>query len=571
MVKLNSGTRTISVRLSQTLQKDQTLTGNLGPDNPLNHLPYAVDAPFDSYHRQHEPTCLEKTRVDVLRQIFDWADGQDERCIFWLNGLAGTGKSTIARTVACEYSERKHLGASFFFSRGGGDVSHAGKFFTSIAVQLANNAPPLQRYICDAIRERSDIASKSLRDQWRQLVLGPLSKLSDDSRPSSYVLVVDALDECDDDDNVRVILQLLAEARSLKTVRIRIFMTSRREVPIRHGFCDIPEAEHEDFVLHNIPPVIVDQDISIFLEYNLTVIRQEYYLAADWPGKQDIRRLVKNANGLFIWAATACRFIREGRKFAAGRLSIILNDDSSTADFSKNDSSTDDSSTDDSTMAPEEQLNKIYIAVLKNAVSKYKRPERKKFNKLLMETAGAIILLFSPLSVFSLAALLHVHGDDIIQTLDDLHSILDIPEDRARLIRLHHPSFRDFLLSKERCGDPKFWVDEKQAHRTLANNCIQLLSEKLRRDICGLSSPGALATEVQQERIKQCLPAELQYACLYWVQHIQKSHTQLQDDGEVHVFLQKHFLHWLEALSLLRKISDGILALISLDSINAVS
>ena len=115
-------------------------------------MPYAVDAPFDSYHRQHELTCLENTRVDVLRQIFDWADGQDERCIFWLNGLAGTGKSTIARTVACEYSERKRLGTSFFFSRGGGDVSHAGKFFTSIAVQLANNAPPLQRYICEAIR-----------------------------------------------------------------------------------------------------------------------------------------------------------------------------------------------------------------------------------------------------------------------------------------------------------------------------------------------------------------------------------------------------------------------------------
>jgi hypothetical protein len=76
---------------------------------------------------------------------------------------------------------------------GGGDVSHAGKFFTSIAVQLANNAPPLQRYICEAIRERSDITSKSLRDQWRQLVLGPLSKFSDDSRPSSYVLIVDAL------------------------------------------------------------------------------------------------------------------------------------------------------------------------------------------------------------------------------------------------------------------------------------------------------------------------------------------------------------------------------------------
>jgi pantothenate kinase-related protein Tda10 len=96
-------------------------------------LLYAIDAPFDSYHRQHEPTCLENTRVDVLRRIFDWVDRQDEQCIFWLNGLAGMGKSTIARTIAREYSKWKRLRASFF-SRGGGDVSHASKFFTSIAM-----------------------------------------------------------------------------------------------------------------------------------------------------------------------------------------------------------------------------------------------------------------------------------------------------------------------------------------------------------------------------------------------------------------------------------------------------
>src|SRR5450432_4185996 len=92
-----------------------------------------------------------------------WADGPRDKCIFWLDGLAGTGKSTIARTVAHRYFEQKRLGASFFFSRGGGDVSHAGKFFTSTAVQLANNVPSLQQHICDAVTERKDIASQSPR------------------------------------------------------------------------------------------------------------------------------------------------------------------------------------------------------------------------------------------------------------------------------------------------------------------------------------------------------------------------------------------------------------------------
>ncbi|OAF63117.1 hypothetical protein VC83_00674, partial [Pseudogymnoascus destructans] len=243
-------------------------------------------APFNSYYRQHEPTCLADTRVDLLQEIYEWADGkdgQDERCIFWLNGLAGTGKSTISRTVARRYNEQKRLGASFFFSKAGGDVSHAGKFFTSLAVQLAKTIPSLQKHICDAIVERSDIANLSLLDQWRQLVLGPLSELTKSHQ--SYVLVVDALDECEGDNNVRKILELLAEARSLKMVRLRVFLTSRPEIPIRHGIHRIPQADHHDFILQNIPPAIINHDISLFLEYTLRKIRQDWSLGADWPGE----------------------------------------------------------------------------------------------------------------------------------------------------------------------------------------------------------------------------------------------------------------------------------------------
>src|SRR4051812_47807960 len=103
----------------------------------LNRLPYAADAPFNAYKRQHDPVCLDDTRVDLLREIRDWIDGGDGRFIFWLNGLAGTGKTTIARTVAKQCFENGRIEASFFFSRGGGDTGHAGKFFTSLALQLA--------------------------------------------------------------------------------------------------------------------------------------------------------------------------------------------------------------------------------------------------------------------------------------------------------------------------------------------------------------------------------------------------------------------------------------------------
>jgi len=61
--------------------------------------------------------------------------------------MAGTGKPTIARNTARKHFEEERLRARFFFSRGGGDVSHAGKFFTSIAVQLADNIPSLRYQI----------------------------------------------------------------------------------------------------------------------------------------------------------------------------------------------------------------------------------------------------------------------------------------------------------------------------------------------------------------------------------------------------------------------------------------
>ena len=486
--------------------------------------------------------------MDILEKIKHWADRQDDKNIFWLNGLAGTGKSTIARTIAREYYDHNRLGASFFFSSGGGDVSHAGKFFTSIALQLADTSPSLRHHICEAIAANSHIANQTLHDQWHQLILQPLLKINT-FRPS-LVIVVDALDECYDANDVRIIVHLFATA-PLSRVRLRVFMTSRPEIPIRHGFYQVPD-EHQAFILHSISPQIVNHDIFLFFDHQFNILKQEQRLAADWPDHQIIKVLVQKAAGLFIWAATAYRFICEGR-YAEKRLSRLLEGSTS---ISK----------------PEKQLDDIYLTVLKSSISRHdEEEERAEVCEALRTTLGTIVILFSPLSLLSLARLLRMPPQNVGQTLDDLHSILDIPEDQSLPIRLHHPSFRDFLLDKERCSDSQLLVDEKKAHGALADACIQLMSERLGRDICGLRSHGTLATEIQQDTVTQRLPIELQYACRYWVQHVQKSGIRLEDDGQVHVFLQKHLLHWLEALSLMQKTSEAILALISLDSMNLVS
>lgn len=130
----------------------------------LSKLPVACQAAFNSHDNQYRSTCLPETRVELLQDITKWVNGMDKQYIFWLNRIAGTGKSTVARTIARTYYDRGNLGASFFFSRGGGDVSVADRLLTTIASQLASRIPSARRHIYEAIRENPDIAIHSLRD-----------------------------------------------------------------------------------------------------------------------------------------------------------------------------------------------------------------------------------------------------------------------------------------------------------------------------------------------------------------------------------------------------------------------
>ncbi|KAK7416688.1 hypothetical protein QQX98_005014 [Neonectria punicea] len=523
-------------RLREEIDKKHAENARL--DDILSTLPIASEAAFNSLNNQHEPTCLSNTRVELLEDIAEWADGSDERCIFWLNGIAGTGKSTIARTVARAYYDRGNLGASFFFSRGGGDLGNANRLVTTLARQLATREPSARHYICEAIAEQTDIAERSLRDQWDQLILNPLSKLNHSSCPSTVVLIIDALDECDSEKDIRVILRVLATARSLTNIRLRILITSRPEIPIRHGFGMIPEVERQVFVLHEISPELVDRDLSLYFQDSFSVIREERGFADDWPGKKTVKRLVDNSCGLFIWASTACRFVREGRRLASKRISILLNGHRSDA-------------------GPEQQLDQIYTNVLQDSIQQdYNEKEKAELYDMLREVLGSIVILSSPLSIESLANLLSIPINDVKDTLADLHTIFHIPRQASRPVRLHHPTFRDFLLNKSRCRDPDLWVDEKEAHKNLANGCIALMSKMLKMNICGLGSPGTLVKDVAPGHITRCIPPELQYACLYWAQHYRQSGARLTDGDPVHQFLEEHILHWLEAINLMGKSSE---------------
>jgi hypothetical protein len=481
-----------------------------------------------------------------------WSEKPSGEYIFWLNGMAGTGKSTIARTIAEKFADQKRLGASFFFSRGKSDLESADKLFPTIACQLADLLPALKPYLCEAIGECSDIAQRSLSEQWKKLVLQPLSILGQNSPlPSTLILVIDALDECEDED-IKRILPLLAEVKSLETIHLRVFITSRPETTIRHKFSNISGDVHKDFILQDISQSIVEHDISVFIKDEMDHIKKYHdHLSEGWPGEKIIDLLVQRAGSLFIHAATVCRFIGDQDWDPKDRLSSLLKSETSTKSYMEN-------------------LDETYRNILMHSVLRGRSQQGKiELCDRFKHIVRPIAILFDPLSTAALAELLSVELSTVNITLRPLHSVLDVSEKSHSPIRLLHLSFPDFLLDRERCQE-QFWIEEDKTHGHMAKCCIQLMSSALKRDICGLQL-GTLISEVESQRVKENLPPDVQYACRYWVQHLQQGNMDLHDNGIVHVFFLKHFLHWLEALSLIQNSTDGVIMLRMLESILTVS
>jgi hypothetical protein len=454
--------------------------------------------------------------------------------------------------VARRYHPKGRLAASFFFARGGGDCSRTGLFVTSMARQLADNKElGIQQSIRGAFNSR--IPEQTLQDQWTQLFVQPLSTYHEKGDCRTFLVVIDALDECEEEGSIGILLRLLPQVGVCKNIRVRILVTSRPETPIRHGFDQMETATHQGFVLHRMPTEVSNGDIQVYLQYHLTAIAIERRLESWWPGEQILKIMVQYAQGLFIWAATACRFIKDGKRFAEKRLQTLLDRSASTGS------------------EPERHLDTIYTTILRASVPEtYSKEEQEEAYDYLRLILGSIVILFSALSVEALSKLLGLPSKNTFETIAELHSILDIPERHNHPLRLHHDSFRSFLLNRSRCTERAMVVNEQQAHSQIAKSCFEVMSSVLEEDICGQGVPGVFLSDVNISHVQQCLPPEAQYACLYWVRHLISSGQRLLDDGDVHQFLHEHALHWMEAMSWMGKTSEAIEAMILLESISEV-
>jgi len=514
-------------------------------------LPCAEGATHDDWLRQHEDHCLEDTRVELRQQITDWCDDPNSKCIFWLNGMAGTGKSTISRTVAQDLAERKRLAASFFFTRGKKDISHSRMFFTTIAAQLANSLPVLRPFISDAIDNNPAIFKRGLREQWNRLILNPLKNAPTQS--IQLVVVIDALDECDSMEDIQLILLLLAEAKDLETVRIKIFLTSRPEIPIFDGFRQLSGEAYQDFILHNIPLDTVNADISTFFVQKLSPLKAKHGLGTPWPDERIIEQLVERAAGLFIYAATTLRFIQDGIDGPEEQLSLILSASKSSRSVTKH-------------------LDGIYTTLLQHSVLG-KRGDEQECEQLagrFRQVVGSLVVIFNTMPARNLAQLLQIPPKMVSRTLDSLRSVLNVPENESQPVRLFHLSFRDFLQDSQRCRDSRFQIDEKQTHIRLFRKCMLHISQ-LQENICDLWGPGVLITEIPSDTIQRSIPPHVQYACRYWLDHWRLGNPMEEDIKIIRQFLEQHFLHWLEGLSLIGEVSDGVYMIITLEEILPVS
>ncbi|KAF1978793.1 hypothetical protein BU23DRAFT_524319 [Bimuria novae-zelandiae CBS 107.79] len=504
-----------------------TKTDTLLSKIDIARLPTAEGASFDSHMEEHNSTCLPDTRTELLHHIQGWAKDKNGNPIFWLNGAAGTGKSTIARTVARAFADQQQLGASFFFKRGEGERGNATRFFTTIATQLARRLSELGSGVKKAIEADPVISEKALKDQFEKLILQPLLNVA---HPPVLVLliVIDALDECEQDSDIQVILQLLSRTRDLKSVSLRVFVTSRPELHIRLGFKKLPNGTFEDLILHEVAKQTIQHDIRVYFEHELGRVREERSLSSGWPRKDQVEALVEQAVPLFIFAATACRYIADRRDNPKKRLDIILG-------YRK---------------AKVSKLDATYLPILNQLFHEEDEEDKERWACEFREIVGSIVVLETPLSTASLARLLHISKDDISCRLDSLHSVLSIPDRDDMPVRLLHLSFREFLVDASKKKSP-FWVDEQASHERLVSHCLKLMSSPngLRQNMCDLQ-PGTLRSEVNEGKITSHLSPELQYACRYWVYHLKQSQRHVSDKDSTDTFLRKHFLHWLEAMSL---------------------
>ena len=523
-------------------------------DNPVLSLPRAKGARYDARTRQNESGCLKDTRVDLLREFDRWVtdDDKDAPWMFVLQGLAGTGKSTIAYTVCKLVEERGWLGASFFFSRNDTSTSNPFLFFTTIAYQLAIKYPHFRHSLNEMLKTDPDVAGLTLDRQLEKLVVQPIRAVANSLGPTPVVVIVDGVDECA---NYRAqILALLCTIRTQLPVSFKLFVSLRPEHDLQSLFSSLDtNLGAQLFILHDVDASVVRGDIERFLRFRLSRVAAGAKIDPSlWPSAEDVSDLAEKSHKLFIFAATVVKFIEDTNVDPRSTLKSVMSTTEETI-----------SATRGGRRSPYEYLDRLYQQVIECAFPHNATEHMFEHFRTVM---GAVTLMYDTLAVHALSGLLHMEAREIRMALLGLHSLVIVPDDNND-IRLIHPSFRDFMT--QRCPSAKrYFISPADRHQQLALMCFKTMQENLKRDICDIQNTSLLNEEVEDlgVRIIACIPAHLQYACRHWATHLSECQTDPGSMGnEVSLalmqFASRHLLHWLEVLSLIGCLAEALPAL----------
>ena len=472
-----------------------------------------------------------------------WARDFDKPPVYWLNGLAGTGKSTIAQTIAERLFADGRLGASFFCSRDSSDQSNLQLIFPSLAVQLARRYTSFRSIFIPLVQSDPEIAYDSLYDQMNKLIVKPLKK-SD----ISTVIVIDALDECQDDEPTSAILTVLGQLVS-QVPRVKFLVTSRPDPQIQEGFrLPLLAKVTKEFLLHEVERKEVDSDIRLFFKYKFLELATRRDGLDNWPTEENLDSLCERADGLFVYALATVKFIDHKFDKPKSQLALLLQ---SPENHAREGMTTFKSNT---------TLDSLYLSILQAAFGDDNAGNDPKVRSIL----GAVVLAADPLSSSMIATLLDLDAESVHLRLLSVSSLLIHKDDVDSPARPFHKSFPEFIVDPTRCTNKRFCVSPPSHHSEILVGCLELMNRTLEKNMCDL--PDVIAnSEVDNlhERTERCINPALRYACKSWHKHIVDTDTTHTPKiaSALRRFLEEKFLFWLEVLSILGAAREAVDAL----------
>jgi len=483
--------------------------------------------------------CTDGTRVKILEDITKWANDRSLASprLFWLTGQAGSGKTTIAYTIAKLFEKdadcNQHIlsGGNFFCSRQFQETQAQTRILPTIAYHLARKC----KSYADALHvaDKFDSVKFDVATQLRDLLVGPWQQ-SEGTRglePHLYLIVIDALDEIEGEGGSAFLGDLLNTIDKYDLRGLKFLVTSRSDPEL----VERCKAFTSEAVcrLQDVPIEEARLDIRIYLKEKLKKL----------DGTPELTELERRADGLFIYAATAVKYLTPCRSITVREQTEMLENLLS--------KSYEPVSVSDATSL----IDELYRQIICDTFSPFKGD----FLIRRLRILYTFLCTAERTSTSTVAALVADSDDEVAKAvLDDLHAVLYSQDDR---IYWYHASFPDFIFDPARSNfrigekDFAFSCNESSHHNLLGESCFHIMKSGLRFNIGNIPSSFLFDSDnaALAEQIDKTISAALRYSSQHWTHHLPSLRLINIDNllRCISEFLQIRVLFWIEAMNLL--------------------